>query len=226
MSLITFTVLFFTVNLDSLKGKSTVPLGANSSDVTVSHTKTGKPRTVITVDSAHAKNGISFSESDTTIKKSDSYFIKKARNALKNVIDYANENPNGFLKTFLERYIHSLPKSLFVCMPLFALLIALFYIKRKKYFTEHAIFTLHYHVHILFWIFVLLLLSNFFNAGLLFTILFFYIIFYQYKALQNVYHGKRWINIIKSISIFLLYYVIVIFVQLIFLVYSLATISK
>lgn len=225
MSLITFTVLFFQIDFKSFEGKSTIGTSSNKSKSTVSHTNTGIPKTVVTIDSSDSKSGFSFTEKDTAIQKNDGYFKIKARHALKNVIDYANANPDKFLRSFLEKYLHNLPKSLFVCMPLFTLLVALFYIRRRKYFTEHAIFTIHYHVLILFWIFILLLLGLVFDTAILFLLLFFYIIFYQYKALKNVYSGRRWVNIIKSISIFCIYYIIVIFVQIIFLIISLATIS-
>ena len=223
MSLITFTVLFLSVDLKSLEGKQSLGTDSSKSNASVTHTKGEDSKTIIKIDSTN--NGFSFTEKDTTIKITDGYLKRKAKVALKNVIDYANANPNGFLRAFLEKYIHNLPKSLFVCMPLFTLLIAMFYYRRRKYFTEHAIFTLHYHVHILFWIFVLLALNSLFDTAILFGLLIFYMIFYQYKALKNVYQGKRWVNVIKSLSIFILYYFIIIFVQLIFLVYSLATLT-
>ncbi|HMG16896.1 MAG TPA: DUF3667 domain-containing protein [Saprospiraceae bacterium] len=226
MSLITFTVLFFQLDLSEFDGKSSIGIHSEKPKATVIHTQNGDAKTVIQVDSSKTNTGFSFTEKDTAIQKDDGYFAKKARTALKHVIDYANANPNKFLKTFLEKYIHTLPKSLFVCMPLFTLLIALFYYRRKKYFSEHAIFTLHYHVMILFWIFILLLINTFMDATILFALFFIYMIIYQYKALKNVYHGRRWVNIFKSLTIFTLYYFIIILVQFIFLVYSLATISQ
>jgi hypothetical protein len=53
---------------------------------------------------------------------------------------------------FMNRLIHDfetyLPKLMFVFLPLVALLLKLFYIRSKRYYMEHLIFTLHNHAFI------------------------------------------------------------------------------
>ncbi|HVC28603.1 MAG TPA: DUF4286 family protein [Gammaproteobacteria bacterium] len=53
---------------------------------------------------------------------------------------------------FINRLIHDfevyLPKMMFVFLPLVALLLKLFYIRSKRYYMEHLIFTLHNHAFI------------------------------------------------------------------------------
>lgn len=53
---------------------------------------------------------------------------------------------------FMNRLIHDfevyLPKMMFVFLPLVALLLKLFYIRSKRYYMEHLIFTLHNHAFI------------------------------------------------------------------------------
>lgn len=44
-----------------------------------------------------------------------------------------------------ELLYHAVPKAMFVFLPLVALLLKLFYIRRKHLYMEHLIFTLHYH---------------------------------------------------------------------------------
>jgi Protein of unknown function (DUF3667)/Domain of unknown function (DUF4286) len=55
-------------------------------------------------------------------------------------------------KEFMARLIHDfevyLPKMMFVFLPLVALLLKLFYIRSKRYYMEHLIFTLHNHAFI------------------------------------------------------------------------------
>ncbi len=55
-------------------------------------------------------------------------------------------------KEFMNRLIHDfevyLPKMMFVFLPLVALLLKLFYIRSKRYYMEHLIFTLHNHAFI------------------------------------------------------------------------------
>ena len=66
--------------------------------------------------------------------------------ALKNIKD----NPDQFKKQLGQ----NMPKMMFVLMPLIALFLKLFYIRSRRYFTEHFVFTLHYHCMV----FVVLLL--------------------------------------------------------------------
>ena len=53
---------------------------------------------------------------------------------------------------FINRLIHDfevyLPKMMFVFLPLVALLLKLFYVRSKRYYMEHLIFTLHNHAFI------------------------------------------------------------------------------
>ena len=60
------------------------------------------------------------------------------------------KNPDEFKK----RLAQNLPKMMFVLMPLIALFLKLFYIRSRRYLTEHFVFTLHFHCMV----FVVLLL--------------------------------------------------------------------
>lgn len=46
---------------------------------------------------------------------------------------------------FQKRLGQNLPKMMFVLMPLIAVFLKLFYIRSKRYLTEHFVFTLHFH---------------------------------------------------------------------------------
>jgi hypothetical protein len=45
---------------------------------------------------------------------------------------------------FKESFIHNFPKALFIYMPIFAFFLWLFHSKKKWYYFDHGIFTLHY----------------------------------------------------------------------------------
>ncbi|OYU84748.1 MAG: hypothetical protein CFE24_05480 [Flavobacterium sp. BFFFF2] len=49
-----------------------------------------------------------------------------------------------FAEKFQESFIHNLPKVLILYMPIFAFVLWLFHDKKKWYYFEHGIFTLHY----------------------------------------------------------------------------------
>jgi len=48
-------------------------------------------------------------------------------------------------RQFLRRFWSNLPKVLFFLIPVFALLLKLLYLLRKRYYSEHLVFALHYH---------------------------------------------------------------------------------
>lgn len=62
---------------------------------------------------------------------------------------------NGLIMTFF----HSLPKALFLYLPLFALTLWLFHSKKKFWYFDHGVFTLHYFSFLLVEIAIVLLLS-------------------------------------------------------------------
>ena len=53
---------------------------------------------------------------------------------------------------FKESFSKSLPKALFVYMPLFALVLALFHRKKRWFYFDHAVFTIHYFSFLLLFI--------------------------------------------------------------------------
>src|SRR5690606_31252245 len=64
---------------------------------------------------------------------------------LRKVTSVAENNTRDQLYSkFRESFIRNLPKVLFIYMPLFAFLLWIFQNKRKWYYFDHGIFTLHY----------------------------------------------------------------------------------
>jgi len=66
------------------------------------------------------------------------------------------EDPSKLMDEFLNR----VPQLMFILLPIFALLLKITYILKKRYYMEHIIVALHSHCFIFFSLIILLLLSN------------------------------------------------------------------
>jgi hypothetical protein len=111
-----------------------------------------------------------------------------------------------------ELFMHNLPKILFLYMPLFALWLWVFHNKKKWFYFDHGIFTLHYFSLSLLSILLFLLIKSAFGLftsdilgySITFLIAFLYIIFYFFYSYKQFYKEKRTIFWLKSISLFLI----------------------
>ncbi|MDM1552800.1 DUF3667 domain-containing protein [Empedobacter falsenii] len=107
-----------------------------------------------------------------------------------------------------EKSLHVIPKVLFVYMPLFAFFLWIFYNKKKWWYFDHGIFTLHYFTVILLSILVYFLLnklsdyidSNALSAiiALINTLIILYLIVYFFLALKKLYNQGLIITTIKG----------------------------
>lgn len=137
------------------------------------------------------------------------------------------------VEKFIESFVHNIPKILFIIMPFFAFFLWLFHNKKKWYYFDHGIFTLHYFSFLLL-IFLILfiiqkitdLLGNGFGfiaditnfAGIL------WMSYYFYPAHHRFYGESRIVSFIKSVFLFfinsffivflLTFYVFYIFINL------------
>ena len=108
-----------------------------------------------------------------------------------------------------ENFQHSIPKLMFVLLPLFAWFIYLFYSRKKYYYTQHVIFSIHFHSFI-FLVFLCVSLLGWLPyidefgdiPGL---ILVFTAFIYLLVALRNTYGQTLWLSAIKALSISIMY---------------------
>jgi hypothetical protein len=69
------------------------------------------------------------------------------------------DDVNKMMQDILSRFLHWFPYILFVSLPVFALILKLLYLRRKKYYySDHAVFTLYHYIFsfillLLFWSF-------------------------------------------------------------------------
>jgi hypothetical protein len=141
-----------------------------------------------------------------------------------------NRDENLILKSFLEKFTHTLPQLLFVLLPLLALILKLLYIRRKEfYYVDHAIFTIHLYVFVfiaMLFIFGINKLHDYLHWGIFRVIsgaMIITIFFYIYKAMRNFYRQRRAKTILKYIILLFSFFVIMIFLFLFFLIFSMFT---
>jgi hypothetical protein len=108
-----------------------------------------------------------------------------------------------------ENFKHSVPKLVFLLLPLFAWFIRLFYNRKKYLYTEHTIFAIHYHSFLFLFFLLMMLLNWIFSSGWIelfiliasLLIMFFYLV----SALKNTYLESFWRSFGKAIAFGILY---------------------
>ncbi|NCI46564.1 DUF3667 domain-containing protein [Sediminibacterium soli] len=129
-------------------------------------------------------------------------------------------------KAIVEKFKHLFPQMLFVSLPLFALALQLLYVRRKKfYYVNHVIYTIHLYcgtfILILIGILLAWLMHRFhwdtdWLTGI-FTLLGF---FYWYKCMRGFYEQGRRKTILKYILVMFLSLFIMSFIFAIFIIFS------
>lgn len=113
-----------------------------------------------------------------------------------------------------ENFQHSIPKIMFVLLPVFALFVYLLHNKKKYYYTQHLIYSVHIH-SFLFFLLLILTLFSLLSAGKIWdSIIVFatWIIPFIYLtiSLRNVYQQSYGWAVFKAFILLLLYTVILV----------------
>jgi len=115
---------------------------------------------------------------------------------------------NHAAEVLRERILHHIPQVMFFLLPLFALLLELHFSRKKYYFSDHIIFSLHFHIFYFLLSIVALLLESLLSANL-FMLMSLLLWIYLILALRSVYQNSWFKTILKSISIGFLYSIII-----------------
>lgn len=151
------------------------------------------------------------------IAKRDNFLKRKlARQNIHLRQKYHADN-KAIIKAIFEKFLHMLPQTLFVSLPLFAFILQLLYIRRKKfYYVNHVVHTIHLYCATFIIILISLLTGHLFDQvhveepGWVSGIFVLLIFFYLYKTLRNFYEQSRG----KTIAKFLLLLFISLFVMI------------
>jgi hypothetical protein len=138
-------------------------------------------------------------------------------------------------KKLLELITRNFPKTLFIYLPLSAFALWLFHNKKRWFYFDHGIFTLHYFSFLLLTFLLLASINCFFGffENKLLTILnnivnfvgYSWMIYYFFAARQNFYQEKRLASFLKSAVLIFINIVLITLVLVFFVLYSLVNIN-
>lgn len=129
-----------------------------------------------------------------------------------------------FEKLF-ESVVRNIPKALFIYMPLFAFILWLFQSKKRWYYFDHGIFTLHYFSFLLLASLILELFNFFFSLlgdntfinliiGIVDAVIIVYMLYYFFPAHHRFYEQSRLKTVFKGIFIFFINLIILTFISI------------
>lgn len=132
---------------------------------------------------------------------------------------------NAFNKDVKDKTLHSLPKVLFISLPVFAFFLLMLYIRNKRfYYVTHIIFTIH--LYVFYFIMLLFLFTNekmeaaarWWPGTFISLVIGLYMYIYLYKAMRRLYAQGRAKTILK-------YFILLFFTLILFLVLTVGLFS-
>ena len=123
------------------------------------------------------------------------------------------QHGESVLEILIGKTQHAMPKLMFLLLPLFAWGLKLFYDKKKYYYGDHAIFSLHFHSAAFLLFFVIAALNKVlpvFFANILSLLELFILIIYLTIALKNTYQQSFVVSLIKALVLSLIYGVFIV----------------
>lgn len=147
------------------------------------------------------------------------------------IIVKTNNTREEIIEKFKESFLHNLPKVLFIYMPLFAFFLWLFHSKRRWYYFDHGIFTLHYFSFLLLVILLLFLVDllldwdqNYWildKLNLLIHIVGFGWMFYYFFPAHHRFYGEsRAVSFVKSVALFWINFILLMVIMSLFVIYT------
>ncbi|MFV8326412.1 DUF3667 domain-containing protein [Flavobacterium sp. ZS1P14] len=142
-----------------------------------------------------------------------------------------DKNKEELFEKFKESFLHNFSKVLFIYMPLFAFFLWVFHNKKRWYYFDHGIFTLHYFSFLLSVFLILFLATKLFSlfrdsngisfiAGVLNFVGISWMLYYFFPAHHRFYGETRLVSFIKSILLFFINFIIIIITLTLFAIYT------
>ncbi|CAM4032096.1 DUF3667 domain-containing protein [Flavobacterium sinopsychrotolerans] len=151
---------------------------------------------------------------------------------LKKWLAVKEENTNEeIIEKFSQSFANNLPKVLFLYMPVFALILWLFHDKKKWYYYDHGIFTLHFFSFLLLLILLLFFIDKLFSLsessislswihlgiksiGILWM-------FYYFFPAHRLFYGETYfISAVKSTLVFVINLIIISVIMVLYALYT------
>ena len=221
ISFITFFILSILTTFDK---QTESPI--TTVDKTATKEKSGNIRF-----STEKKNIIQIDTTDieTNLGQIDGSLGKWLEGRARNIAKHAQDK--DFLKQFYKTLFSSIPKALFIFMPIFAFIVWLFHNKKRWYYFDSGIFTIHYFSMILlsFTIneIILTLLNRLLGeesaeviSGFMAFGLILWWIFYFFRSHSRFYNEKKWVSRLKGIFIFCINFLLLLCLIISLITYS------
>jgi hypothetical protein len=143
----------------------------------------------------------------------------------------AKYSQQELMEKFFEQAKHDFPKTLFIYMPLFAFILWLFHGKKRWYYFDHGIFTLHYFSFLLLSALLIFFFSSIMNCFVENTIsktitiigksaAYIWMFYYFFPAHHRFYKETRVISFLKSITMFFINSILMFILLLAFALYT------
>lgn len=132
---------------------------------------------------------------------------------------------------FVESFFHNLPKILFIIMPFFAFFLWLFHNKKRWYYFDHGIFTLHYFSFLLLIFLIMFIIDRLIGlfgenspmsyiSGITTFIGTIWMLYYFFPAHHRFYGESRIVSFIKSVCLFIINSFFILFLLTFYVLYT------
>jgi hypothetical protein len=147
------------------------------------------------------------------------------------VVHVMEKNTKGeIIEKFIESFVHNIPKILFIIMPFFAFFLWLFHNKKKWYYFDHGIFTLHYFSFLLLIFLILFIVTKIIGlfgengtltgiGNLINFVGILWMSYYFYPAHHRFYGESRIVSFIKSVFLFFINFFFIVFLLTFYVFY-------
>ncbi|MBF7092468.1 DUF3667 domain-containing protein [Flavobacterium sp. ALJ2] len=135
------------------------------------------------------------------------------------------------IEKFIESFVHNIPKILFIIMPFFAFFLWIFHNKKKWYYFDHGIFTLHYFSFLLLMFLILFITEKLFGllgstsalsfiSGIIYFVGIVWMCYYFYPAHHRFYGETRFVSFVKSATLFFINFFFIVFLLTFYILYT------
>lgn len=132
---------------------------------------------------------------------------------------------------FVESFFHNLPKILFIIMPFFAFFLWLFHNKKRWYYFDHGIFTLHYFSFLLLIFLLMFIIDRLIGlfgedspmsyiSAITSTVGTIWMCYYFYPAHHRFYGESRIVSFAKSVCLFIINSLFILFLLTFYVLYT------
>ena len=126
-----------------------------------------------------------------------------------------NNTQREIIEKFIESFFHNIPKILFIIMPFFAFFLWIFHDKKKWYYFDHGIFTLHYFSFLLLIFLILFVINRIvglfgednpltYVVDIITFVGTLWMCYYFYPAHHRFYGESRIVSFVKSVTLFII----------------------